>query len=163
MTRFPLISSLLTSRSFLHLKPPMEARISAVELAKLVRDKKKKPGVDYLIVDVRDEDYKVGHIPGAVNIPSHDVYLRAGELIGKYKHVPQIVFHCALSQQRGPKSARIYKEIVQERLKISPSSDPLANQSIQVLDKGFVGWADTFLHTEPNLIEDFDRESWDAL
>ncbi|KAJ2803626.1 Cdc25 phosphatase Ibp1 [Coemansia guatemalensis] len=137
--------------------------ISATELAKLVRDTKKKPGTDYLIVDVRDEDYKVGHIPGAVNIPSHDIPLRAGELIDKYSHVPQVVFHCALSQQRGPKSARIYKEVVQRRLQVSNANDPLAKQSIQVLKKGFVGWADTFLVKEPELIEGFDRESWDAL
>ncbi|KAJ2081647.1 Cdc25 phosphatase Ibp1 [Coemansia sp. RSA 988] len=141
----------------------METRISAVELAKLVRDTKKKSGTDYLIVDVRDEDYKVGHIPGAVNIPSHDMYLRAGELINKYSHVPQVVFHCALSQQRGPKSARIYREIVEQRLKVSPANDPLTKQRIQVLDKGFVGWADTFLLKEPKLIEGFDREKWDAL
>ncbi|KAJ2616623.1 Cdc25 phosphatase Ibp1 [Coemansia sp. RSA 1365] len=141
----------------------MKGYITAVELAKLVRDKKKKPRVDYLIVDVRDEDYKVGHIPGAVNIPSHNMYLRAGELIKNYKHVPLVVFHCALSQQRGPKSARIYREIVQERLKISPANDPLAKQRIQILEKGFIGWAEKFLDTEPSLIEDFDRESWDAL
>lgn len=36
---------------------------------------------------------------------------RVNELIEKYKAVPQVYFHCALSQQRGPKAARIYNEV----------------------------------------------------
>ncbi|KAJ2685496.1 Cdc25 phosphatase Ibp1, partial [Coemansia spiralis] len=122
-----------------------------------------KPGIDYLIVDVRDEDYHIGHIPGAVNVPAHDIRRRAGELIDEYQAVPLVVFHCALSQQRGPKSARIYSEIVQERLKTEQPDASLARQTVQVLRGGFVGWADRFLRSKPELVEDFDQARWDAM
>ncbi|KAJ1730824.1 Cdc25 phosphatase Ibp1 [Coemansia biformis] len=141
----------------------MASYISADELARLVGDPRQTPGADYLIVDVRDEDYHIGHIPGAVNVPAHDIRLRAGELIDKYGQVPRIVFHCALSQQRGPKSARVYSEIAQERLMIEGPGSPLAKQTVQVLRGGFVGWADRFLRTKPELVEDFDQARWDAL
>ncbi|KAJ2776149.1 Cdc25 phosphatase Ibp1 [Coemansia javaensis] len=141
----------------------MDSFISADELARDVRDPDKRPGVDYLIVDVRDEDYHVGHIPGAINVPAHDMRLRAGELIDRYRAVPSVVFHCALSQQRGPKSARIYREIVRERLRGAAPSDPLAAQTVRVLRHGFVGWADRFRAAEPALVEDFDQARWDAM
>ncbi|KAJ2761807.1 Cdc25 phosphatase Ibp1 [Coemansia nantahalensis] len=141
----------------------MASYISADELASIVGDPAKTPGVDYLIVDARDEDYQIGHIPGAVNVPAHDIRLRAGKLIDKYRAVPLVVFHCALSQQRGPKSARIYSEIVQARLETEQPGSPLASQTVQVLRGGFVGWAERFRRTKPELIEDFDQARWDAM
>ncbi|KAJ2355575.1 Cdc25 phosphatase Ibp1 [Coemansia erecta] len=141
----------------------MAAFISAAELAKLVRDPKKKAGTDYLVVDVRDSDFAVGHIPGALNVPAHDMYVRAGEIIGAYSHVPLVVFHCLLSQQRGPKAARVYQEIVRERLGVTAHGDPLFGQQVRVLERGFGGWAESFLESEPELIEGFDREMWDTL
>ncbi|KAJ2369183.1 Cdc25 phosphatase Ibp1 [Coemansia sp. RSA 2611] len=141
----------------------MTSFITAAELGKLVRDPKKKAGADYLVVDVRDSDYPVGHIPGALNVPAHEMYQRAGEIISNYSHVPVVVFHCMLSQQRGPKSARIYRDIVQERLRIAPADSPLLDQKIQVLDRGFAGWVDAFLESEPSLIEGFNQEEWDSL
>lgn len=40
------------------------------------------------------------------------MYDKANDLITQYKDVPKIFFHCALSQVRGPKSARIYSETI---------------------------------------------------
>ncbi|KAI8324303.1 Rhodanese-like protein [Martensiomyces pterosporus] len=137
------------------------SRISVDQLATLVRDPTKRPGVDYLVVDVRDEDYKGGHIPGAVNVPAHEIRDRAGELIDKYAKVPEVVFHCALSQVRGPKSARIYSEAVQQRLESAGDSDPLFSQNIHVLTGGFTSWLYRFRESEPQLIESFDKKYWD--
>ncbi|KAJ2208935.1 Cdc25 phosphatase Ibp1 [Coemansia sp. RSA 521] len=119
----------------------MASFISAQELAQLVRDPTKTAGTDYLVVDVRDSDFAVGHIPGALNVPAHDMYAKAGSIIDTYSHVPLVVFHCMLSQQRGPKAARIYKETVDGRLKVSAPNDPLFAQSVRVLDRGFGGWS----------------------
>lgn len=90
------------------------------ELMDLIRDSNKQPGKDYVIVDVRGDDYVVrirngclvyrilkllllqgGHIPGAINVPSNEMYDKANDLITEYKDVPKIYFHCALSQVRG--------------------------------------------------------------
>ena len=52
-----------------------------------------------------------GNIPGAINIPAGTLLDAGNDLIAKYRNVPLVIFHCALSQQRGPKSARIYNEM----------------------------------------------------
>lgn len=54
-----------------------------------------------------------GNIPKAVNIPASQIAESASTLIQKYSKVPEVYFHCALSQVRGPKSARIYNEYLQ--------------------------------------------------
>ncbi|KAG1440476.1 hypothetical protein G6F56_011910 [Rhizopus delemar] len=70
------------------------------EVMALVRDPSKQPEIDYVVVDVRDDDYKGGHIPGSINVPAGKMYEEANELIQKYSKVPIIYFHCALSQVR---------------------------------------------------------------
>ncbi|KAJ2720769.1 Cdc25 phosphatase Ibp1 [Coemansia sp. Benny D115] len=132
--------------------------ISADELAALVRDPTKTPGTDYLVVDVRDEDYHGGHIPGAINVPAHHVRDRAPELAAKYASVPTLVFHCALSQVRGPKSARIYNETVRSGSENAPENGSLVHdqQQVLVLRGGFNSWLHRFKDTEPALIEAYD-------
>ncbi|KAJ2162485.1 Cdc25 phosphatase Ibp1 [Coemansia sp. RSA 552] len=138
--------------------------ISVQELAKLVRDPEKQPGVDYAIIDVRTDDRHSGYIPGSDNSVTADkMHERArAQLVDKYRAVPLVVFHCMMSQVRGPKSARIYKELVHERLAYAESSDPQRNQHVKVLRGGFREWAEAFLHTEPALVEGFNQDVWEA-
>jgi len=56
----------------------------------------------FKIVDVRDDDYIGGHIPGTLNIPSRQFGSRVDDLVDELKDNEAIVFTCALSQQRGP-------------------------------------------------------------
>lgn len=56
--------------------------------------------IDYLIVDVRDEDWKEGNIKGARNYPSQRFSLEVDDLIKDTKDVPIMIFHCKLSQER---------------------------------------------------------------
>jgi rhodanese-related sulfurtransferase len=56
----------------------------------------------FKIVDVRDDDYVGGHIPGALNIPSRQFPSRVDSLVDELKDNEAVVFTCALSQQRGP-------------------------------------------------------------
>lgn len=66
-----------------------------------------------LIVDVRDDDFAGGHIRGCVNIPCWEL-VSAGsssmeEFIKTYCQsgtTDTLIFHCYLSQQRGPLAAR---------------------------------------------------------
>ncbi|KAH8553594.1 Rhodanese-like domain-containing protein [Umbelopsis sp. PMI_123] len=80
------------------------------EILQLLRNKSKIPKKDYVIIDVRDHDFAGGNIPGAVNVPSRHFIENVQNIIEDYKDVPQVFFHCALSQSRGPKAARIYNE-----------------------------------------------------
>jgi len=56
----------------------------------------------FQIVDVRDDDYIGGHIPGTLNVPSRQFSSRVEDLIEELKGHDAVIFTCALSQQRGP-------------------------------------------------------------
>ncbi|CAG8647817.1 2865_t:CDS:2, partial [Paraglomus occultum] len=124
-------------------------------LAKLIKDQTKEPGKDYLIIDVRDEDFKSGHIPGAINIPSHTMADEVNNLIDTYRQVPQIFFHCALSQRRGPSSARVYSETLSQK-----STE--TSQKVQILRGGFVLWQEKY-KDDPELIADYDKDVWEQM
>ena len=56
----------------------------------------------FKIVDVRDDDYAGGNIPGTLNIPSRQLPSRIDSLVDELQGNEAVVFTCALSQQRGP-------------------------------------------------------------
>ena len=62
---------------------------------------------DYAVVDVRDDDYHGGNIKGAHNSPASVFLAKVDDLVKQTQDVPLVVFHCALSQVRGPKAARV--------------------------------------------------------
>lgn len=62
---------------------------------------------DYCIIDVRDDDWSGGNIKGAMNSPSYGFLTNVDQLVKETKNIPLVVFHCALSQARGPKAARV--------------------------------------------------------
>jgi len=67
----------------------------------MMKTKGKVPGRDFTVVDVRGEDYIGGHIKGAIN-QSSQTFHHGGveEIREKTKNVPQVIFHCQLSQVR---------------------------------------------------------------
>ena len=109
------------------------------------------------VVDVRGADHVGGHIHGSTHVPSTDLDHRIPEIVRKFADKDMVVFHCALSQERGPKAARRYMEERERRSKSGTSEnsveppvadgdaastlpDQVKEQAIYVLDKGFVGW-----------------------
>jgi Cdc25 family phosphatase len=60
----------------------------------------------FKIVDVRDDDYQGGNIPGTLNVPSRQLSFRVDSLVDELKDNEAVVFTCALSQQRGPNVLR---------------------------------------------------------
>lgn len=129
-------------------------RMSREQLAELIRSK--APGV--AVVDVRDSDFIGGHIVGCQNVPTSTHDYRMPELVRTLKDQETVVFHCALSQQRGPSSALRY---LRERERLaSPDqagTGQAANgegeaadarstgvyenkQKVYVLDGGFTKW-----------------------
>lgn len=117
-------------------------RISRERLADLIRAK--TPGI--AIIDVRDSDYIGGHIVGCQNVPTHTHDYRLPELVRTLRNQDTVVFHCALSQQRGPSSALRY---LRERERMSArgegeiresGGDLEKAQKVVVLDGGFTKW-----------------------
>jgi rhodanese-related sulfurtransferase len=79
-------------------------RISRETLASIIR----KNPAEVTVIDVRDSDYIGGHIVNGINVPTHTHDYRMPELVRTLKDQETVVFHCALSQQRGPSSALRY-------------------------------------------------------
>ncbi|KAL8849678.1 MAG: hypothetical protein Q9221_005368 [Calogaya cf. arnoldii] len=60
------------------------------------------------VIDVRDSDHAGGHIRSSIHVPSATLDYRLPELVRTLKGKEKVVFHCALSQQRGPGAALRY-------------------------------------------------------
>ncbi|KAF3052894.1 hypothetical protein E8E11_011323 [Didymella keratinophila] len=60
------------------------------------------------VVDVRDSDHIGGHIAGSTWVPSSQLDYKTPELVRELRDKEVVVFHCALSQQRGPSAALRY-------------------------------------------------------
>ena len=66
--------------------------------------KRKKEGKEveqeFVVVDVRDDDFAGGNIKGAIHQPSRKFLMNVDRLVMQTKEVPLVIFHCALSQVR---------------------------------------------------------------
>lgn len=60
------------------------------------------------IVDVRDVDHVGGHIRSSIHVPSSTLDYRTKEIVDTLADKDVVVFHCSLSQQRGPGAALKY-------------------------------------------------------
>ena len=60
------------------------------------------------VIDVRDDDHVGGHISSSTHVPSSSLDHRIPELVRTMNGKEIVVFHCALSQQRGPAAALRY-------------------------------------------------------
>lgn len=65
-----------------------------------MKDDTKQAKKDFLVVDVRDDDFIGGNIVGCLNKPSGEFLNTVDELVKDTKDVPLVIFHCALSQVR---------------------------------------------------------------
>lgn len=113
------------------------------------------------VIDVRGSDYIGGHIRGCINVPASDLDYRTPELVWTLKDKDMIVFHCALSQQRGPAAALRYLRERERLLGTSGAEEDAKKpaelsseeqkdgkealskskgQKVFILDGGFVKW-----------------------
>jgi len=109
---------------------------------------------DFVVIDVRDDDYEGGNIKGCLNYPSRQFLLNVDGLIKETKSVPLVIFHCALSQVRGPKAARIYSET---RKNVLFGND--IPHEVAILRDGFSQFQIKF-KDDPELVENWDKEVW---
>ncbi|KAF8258214.1 Rhodanese-like domain-containing protein [Lactarius quietus] len=129
--------------------------ISADDLAGIIRSSK-LPRKDYLVVDVRDADFIGGHIVNCRNYPSVTFLDKLDDLVKDTKDVPQVIFHCALSQQRGPKAARQYKD---RRNQLRDDND--TPYEVVILRGGFTAFQAKF-KDDPQLVENWNKDIWEA-
>jgi Cdc25 family phosphatase len=131
------------------------------------------------IIDVRDSDHIGGNINGSEWVPLHQLDVRMPELIRTHKDKEKVIFHCMLSQQRGPKAALAYarakhraqqkeareaKEAAAEEEEEAKRVDAeeknqSPKQEVCVLDGGFGAWQATF-GEDPRLTADYQPDIW---
>jgi rhodanese-related sulfurtransferase len=135
------------------------------------------------VVDVRDSDHVGGHILGSIHAPTPTLDWKMPELVRELKDKDKVIFHCALSQQRGPSAALRY---IRERERMYPAlsevpAEPSAGnvqeaavtateddkrqlktgkrQKVYVLDGGFVQWQEKY-GKDKTLTDAYDEEVW---
>ncbi|KAJ3013408.1 UNVERIFIED_CONTAM: hypothetical protein HDU68_000712 [Siphonaria sp. JEL0065] len=112
------------------------------QLAAWIQDGNLKPNEDYLVVDVRDQaEFEKGNI-AAVNIPSTEFASdktpseKDQQLLSTPK---KLIFHCQLSQVRGPTSANNYLKTV----------GAAEGQEVYVLQGGYANWLEKYGKDSP--------------
>ncbi|KAI1455935.1 Rhodanese-like protein [Annulohypoxylon moriforme] len=145
-------------------------RITASKLAEMLLASAHQPSSDapVAIVDVRDDDHIGGHIKSSLHFPSGSLDATMPTLLRKLADKEVVVFHCALSQQRGPSAALRYlreKEAAAAAVKKSANKEAddevkASKQQVYVLDKGFVGWQEIYGPDE-RLTEAYRKELWE--
>ncbi|BFZ62855.1 Cdc25 phosphatase Ibp1 [Saitoella coloradoensis] len=149
---------------------PTAKPIRAETLAAMVRSDPTPTSLR--IIDVRDDDFEGGHIHTATNVPSSELTGLLGDLVDELKGVEKVVFHCALSQVRGPKAARLYleaKDLLSEGKKehdlqghatdTTESKEEGKEQEVYVLVGGFYEWQKRY-GQEKDLTEEWEPEMW---
>ncbi|CAI6337093.1 unnamed protein product [Periconia digitata] len=130
------------------------------------------------IVDVRDSDHIGGHIKGSTWVPSSELDYRTAELVRTLKDKDTVVFHCVLSQQRGPSAALRY---IREKRRLDQASkteskgevkegDESAKeegegqekkaQKVLVLEGGFNKWQEKY-GPDGRLTEAWQKDIWE--
>ena len=133
------------------------------------------------IIDVRDDDHVGGHIKGSQWVPIHQLDARLPELLRVNAAKDKVVFHCMLSQQRGPKAALMYARAKQrevdrvrrehaEKEQVDAANDgewedvdqkdgKIGGQEVCVLEGGFGAWQ-AFHGDDETLTENYAKDLW---
>jgi len=127
--------------------------ISRDDLSEIIKSDK-RPGEDYLVVDVRDSDFVGGNITNCRRAPSNTFSDNLDDLVRDTKNVPKVIFHCALSQSRGPKAAHQYND---RRKQLQNDDD--GPQEVLILRGGFTEFQEKF-KDDPKLIEKWNKDIW---
>lgn len=114
----------------------------------------------FAVIDVRESDYVGGHIRGCYHYPAGqfaDTLPNLRERLFNNK-INDVVFHCALSQARGPSSSLKFLRSLNEV--DDPSQIEFFNNiNVWVLFGGFNRWQAEFGEDEA-VTEGYDKELW---
>lgn len=133
--------------------------LSPKMLRNWLRDGKSSEGRRFAIVDVRDDDYVGGHIKGCFHFPAYNFRVTLPELLDKLEdhQVSDVVFHCALSQARGPKSALAFLRYLKQSEENGTVHSPIMN--VWLLKGGFTKWQELY-GDDSSVTEDYQKDLW---
>lgn len=115
----------------------------------------------FAVVDVRDADYIGGHIKGCLHYPSGNFHEKLPELRQRLMEngVDDVVFHCALSQVRGPKATLVFLRSL-DNLKDEAQIKYFEHLNVWVLQGGFTSWQRKY-GEDVEVTEGFQKDLWD--
>ncbi|KAF2636930.1 Rhodanese-like protein [Massarina eburnea CBS 473.64] len=147
--------------------------ITREDLSKTLLESDSAPALpsNLAIVDVRDSDHIGGHIRGSTWVPSSELDYRTPELVRTLKDKEVVVFHCVLSQQRGPSAALRY---IREKARLEGESEKEVKeggeekgegaekkaQKVVVLEGGFGKWQEEY-GPDKRLTEAWKKDIWE--
>ncbi|KKZ63781.1 hypothetical protein EMCG_01885 [[Emmonsia] crescens] len=108
------------------------------------------------VVDVRDSDHIGGHIFSSSWHPSSTFGKNMPDLINTLRDKEKVIFHCALSQERGPSAALKYIRAREQAL----GKEESAKQTVFVLDGGFVMWQEKY-GEDQRLTQEYVKDIWE--
>ncbi|KAK6201529.1 Rhodanese-like domain-containing protein [Scheffersomyces amazonensis] len=116
----------------------------------------------FAVVDVRDSDYIGGHIRGCYHYPAGNFSYTLPDLQERLftNGINDVVFHCALSQVRGPGSTIKFIN------SLNGINDPEREQyfsslRVWVLRGGFTKWQEEY-GEDSDVTEDYNKELWQS-
>lgn len=115
---------------------------------------------NFAVVDVRDSDYVGGHIAGCYHYPAGNFHELMPELRKRLldNNIDDVVFHCALSQVRGPKSTLLFLRALNDLPEHERAN--FANLNVWVLEGGFTKWQRKY-GRDSAVTEAFQPDLWD--
>ncbi|RPB03725.1 hypothetical protein L873DRAFT_1668581 [Choiromyces venosus 120613-1] len=163
--------------SSLLLTQPSEEKVVVVDVRDSGMSSPPPQSPPSLLMD-RRVDHIGGHIKSSRHVPSGSLDYTAAELARQLKDMEKVVFHCALSQQRGPSAALKYlrererlfgKESTvatggvngEEEVIVEGEGGGAKKQEVLVLDGGFVEWQARY-GNDKRLTENYNKELWEA-
>ncbi|KAI1121327.1 Rhodanese-like domain-containing protein [Nemania abortiva] len=92
-------------------------------------------GRDFILVDVRRNDYEGGTIRGAINLPAQSLFPTIPSLYQLFKNagIRHVIWYCGSSRGRGTRAASWFNDHIQEK-------GDKEMQSV-ILAGGIKGWA----------------------
>jgi rhodanese-related sulfurtransferase len=177
----PAIACAQTSNTYL---PPRMSNLTLSSLSYITREdlaahlQTPNNAPNIAIIDVRDSDHIGGHIKGSTWVPSNELDYKTPELIRTMRDKDVVVFHCALSQQRGPSAALRY---LREKERLDPlgwtekkaggeekgegekegeEGAAQKKQKVVVLRGGFTEWQEKYGPDE-KLTEGWQKDVWE--
>lgn len=103
-----------------------------------------------LILDVREDDYAFGKIPGSINIPFRTFAESLPTILDLLKGKRYAIVHCHFSQSRGPAAAEILAKSLD-------GNNDLIDVEVLLLEGGWKTWRLMCASDHPQMIEPISR------
>lgn len=122
----------------------------------------KRPGKDFILVDLRRMDHEGGTIRGSINLPAQSLYPSIPTLYelfstaagGGAGSITEVIFYCGSSKGRAPRAASWFQDHINNQ----------HNQSnimkSYILHEGITGWAMDPTINKDEFMDGYDERVW---